>query len=554
MEIASSHTRSIDRISRNWLTAITSIVSFGIVVSRRPDAIIHPQFFAEGGQVFYADAWNDGLKVLFRARGGYLHTLERLVGAIAVHFPLAWGPSIFVLVAAIIQIAPIWYLLSRRLDSVIPSLPVRILLCLIYVALPNSYGESMNLINADWHLAIVSFILLYADAPKGRFGWIRDLTVIAIGGLTGPFAVLIWPLAVWRWWRDRSSWRLTILVSETVFGIIQGLTILLTLSSNKAIGAHLGATWNLLARIIAGQVIAGSLIGMNQYAHIYNSHIWIHTLLPDVIVLVAGILLLWAFIKGPDVLKGLILFAVITMAASLRDPLLSTTTPQWLVMLMPGAGTYYYMFPMLAWIATLIWYVSRSVPAILPLDTTLPDTAQPSSPEEHRLSTGNNAVLPDSPNIIDSKSRITPNRHNAVLPDSSDATNRGKSNIGNGATVVDKPMLKLSRWRLVASIIGVVMLLSLFLLGIPGDWSYPPYLPLSWNAAAAKVEHAKPGTRVTIPINPQGWTMTLDVHGPKPALPHRKSRTSGTGSTGNSGGTGKTVRTSGTDKTTRSNQ
>ncbi|MCL5885954.1 MAG: hypothetical protein M1280_02795 [Actinobacteria bacterium] len=524
------------------------------MVSRRPDAIIHPQFFAEGGQVFYADAWNNGLKVLFRARGGYLHTLERLAGAIAVHFPLAWGPSIFVLVAAIIQIAPIWYLLSRRLDSVIPSLPVRILLCLIYVALPNSYGESMNLINADWHLAIVSFILLYADAPKGRFGWIRDLTVIAIGGLTGPFAVLIWPLAVWRWWRDRSSWRLTILVSETVFGIIQGLTILLTLSSNKAIGAHLGATWNLLARIIAGQVIVGSLIGMNQYTHIYNSHIWIHTLIPDAITLAAGILLLWAFIKGPDVLKGLILFAVITMAASLRDPLLSTTTPQWLVMLMPGAGTYYYMFPMLAWIATLIWYVSRSVPAILPLDTTLPDTAQPSSPEEHRLSTGNNAVLPDSPNIIDSKSRITPNRHNAVLPDSSDATNRGKSNIGNGATVVDKPMLKLSRWRLVASIIGVVMLLSLFLLGIPGDWSYPPYLPLSWSAAAAKVEHVKPGTRVTIPINPQGWTMTLDAHGTKPALPHRKSRTSGTGSTGHSGGTGKTVMTSGTDKTTRSNR
>ncbi len=497
------------RAPRSWLAAAVSIVSFAIVVSRRPDAVIHPQFFAEGGQVFYADAWNDGLKVLFRARGGYLHTLERFVSAIAVHFPLAWGPSTFVLVAAIIQIAPIWYLLSRRFDSVIPSLPVRMLLCLIYVALPNSYGESMNLINADWHLAIISFLLLYADAPKGRFGWVRDLAVVAIGGLTGPFAVLIWPLAAWRWWRDRSSWRLTILVAETVFGIIQGLTILLTISSNKAIGAHLGATWNLLARIIAGQVVVGSLVGMNGYAHIYNSYLWIHTPLPDVVTLIAGVLLVWAFIKGPDILKGLILFAAITMAASLRDPLLSTTEPQWLIMLMPGAGTYYYMFPMLAWIGALMWYVSQSMPILLPPGAPFPDVEQAGNSGEHSLAADHDAVYSS---------------------DSPDESNGSK----NRATS-DRAVLKSSRWKLTVSIVGGILLLLMVSYGIPADWSYPPYLPLSWGEAVARVEHAKPGTKVTIPINPRGWAMTLDVHGTKPAVPRRKVTTGRTGKTKGNG-------------------
>ncbi|MHB8262358.1 MAG: hypothetical protein ACYDGY_01210 [Acidimicrobiales bacterium] len=488
--------RFLYKVPRRWLIAFITVVSFGIIFSRRPAAILHPQFYAEGGTVFYADAWNYGLRVLFRARGGYLHTLPRLVAAIAVHFPLSWGPSVFVAVAGAIQIAPVWYLLSRRFDNILPNLGVRIALCLIYVALPNSYGENLNLINADWHLAIVSFLLLFADAPRTRLGWARDLSVLALGGLSGPFAVLIWPVALWRWWRYRSSWTLTLLLSETIYAFVQIVTIILTISSNKTIGAHLGATLNLFTRIVAGQVIVGSMLGMNTYTHIYMSHIWVNTPLPAFITLLAGVAILWALAKGPDILRGLILFAGIELAASLKDPLISTTKPQWMVMVMPGAGTYYYLLPMLAWIAILIWYFLRLASiAASPAGTELPsfrDTATPPG-----------SISSDVPQPIDGEERL--HAADTSLADTP-TTGRQVQNDDLGSfRDKAKPTVRI----LFFGATGLICLIMIS--GIARDWSYPPYAPYRWSSAVSKVEHAKPGAKVTVPVNPPGWTMTLDT-------------------------------------------
>jgi hypothetical protein len=45
--------------------------------------------------------------------------------------------------------------------------------------------------------------------------------------------------------------------------------------------------------------------------------------------------------------------------------------------------------------------------------------------------------------------------------------------------------------------------------GVPRDWVYPPYLDQHWGAQVQRLDAAAPGTRVVIPINPQGWTITL---------------------------------------------
>ena len=135
----------IDDLPRIWVISAMTIVAWVVIVSRRADAVFRPQFFAEGGRVFYENAWNYGLHVLFRAHGGYLQMLPRIVAAIAVHLPVAWGPSAFVAVSAAIQIAPIWYWLSRRFDSVVPNWGVRIGFCLVYLVPINPPGWSMTL-------------------------------------------------------------------------------------------------------------------------------------------------------------------------------------------------------------------------------------------------------------------------------------------------------------------------------------------------------------------------------------------------------------------------
>jgi hypothetical protein len=45
--------------------------------------------------------------------------------------------------------------------------------------------------------------------------------------------------------------------------------------------------------------------------------------------------------------------------------------------------------------------------------------------------------------------------------------------------------------------------------GVRVDWTYPPYLEEHWAAQVHRLEVAAPGTEVVIPINPQGWTVSL---------------------------------------------
>jgi hypothetical protein len=49
------------------------------------------------------------------------------------------------------------------------------------------------------------------------------------------------------------------------------------------------------------------------------------------------------------------------------------------------------------------------------------------------------------------------------------------------------------------------------LVGVPLDWRYPPYADMGFAGYAARFEAAPPGTRVSIPINPN-WQMVLVRH------------------------------------------
>jgi hypothetical protein len=69
---------------RRWLIIVAaSLVAFLLIFLRRPDALLNPQFLAEDGTSFYADAYNlGGLRALFLPIAGYLLVSDRLVGLI----------------------------------------------------------------------------------------------------------------------------------------------------------------------------------------------------------------------------------------------------------------------------------------------------------------------------------------------------------------------------------------------------------------------------------------------------------------------------------------
>ena len=51
--------------------------------------------------------------------------------------------------------------------------------------------------------------------------------------------------------------------------------------------------------------------------------------------------------------------------------------------------------------------------------------------------------------------------------------------------------------------------MALMLIGIVRDWRIPPRADLHFAAYVNAFEASPPGTVVTIPENPQGWTIRL---------------------------------------------
>lgn len=66
-----------------------------------------------------------------------------------------------------------------------------------------------------------------------------------------------------------------------------------------------------------------------------------------------------------------------------------------------------------------------------------------------------------------------------------------------------------SRIKLLRLAAGAVIVATI-LIGIPGDWSYPPYADFHPEQYAKILDRAAPGSRVVIPINPPGWDVELN--------------------------------------------
>src|SRR6476469_486413 len=91
------------------------------VISRRPDALLNPQFFAEDGNVWFAEAYNQGWgRALAITHTGYFQPLPRLGAALALVVPLQHAPLIMNIVGLVIQVAPAVFLLSTRAERWAP--------------------------------------------------------------------------------------------------------------------------------------------------------------------------------------------------------------------------------------------------------------------------------------------------------------------------------------------------------------------------------------------------------------------------------------------------
>lgn len=358
----SSTPRLIRDIARRQVLPVAFLLLSALaLLSRLPMSLV-TNFWAEDGTVFYAQAYNLGwLQPLTMPLTGYLQTFPRLEAAVAVNFPLAIGPLLASSVALLFDVAPGVFLLTERCRDILPNLAVRLILATFTVILPDTLELNGNLANVQWHLPLLSFLLIVARPPRSVPGHAVDLLLLAVGALSGPFCVLLTPICAWLWLRQRARWllaRLAVLAGATA---VQGF-VLITHAGERLTDTRglLHPSVELLIKILDRPLLT-PLIGTAGFESLMHSRLWNESWVPVLILLVGGLLIAYAVWRGPYVLRLLFLLAAGVLVMALISPFAGgSLRSQWDALAGVGAHARYFYIPSLAWISALVWLAFKA--------------------------------------------------------------------------------------------------------------------------------------------------------------------------------------------------
>jgi hypothetical protein len=184
---------NLKRTHETWgLRIATVLVAALIIYLRMPDNFSRPQFWAEDGAVFFRLAHEIGTRALLTPVAGYFITMPWLVALGAKLLSPEWAPWIYNYAGAGIALFAVYLATSPRLD-----LPLKPLLALAIVTVPDG-GEILGaLANSMWIMPIVTFIILFMR-PGSTAITIGEGLFVALQGVTGPFSPIFLPLFVVR--------------------------------------------------------------------------------------------------------------------------------------------------------------------------------------------------------------------------------------------------------------------------------------------------------------------------------------------------------------------
>ena len=347
----------------SWLLPpLAFLASAAAQYARRPDLFLRPQFFAEDG-VFYQFAHNLGsLTTLFVQSNGYMQVLPRLVAAVAQAVPLAWAPLLMLAAGVIVNALPAAFVVSRRMGVAIPAISARLLLSALYIALPGANHAATILTYSQWHFSLLALMILIAEPPRTRAGHAADAGVLLVSGLSGPYSILLAPVALVHWWL-RPSVRAGLFTGLLlVTGTLQAITILTTGLTARSTAPR-GASVFQFLRVVGGRVVYGATAGHTLQAAELPA--WGSSIGSDWFIATAGAaglaFLALAFWRGTHELRVMLLYGaaivgavLITASAPVDGP------PQWVVLGHQDALATYFIVPILCVYASSVWMLCQA--------------------------------------------------------------------------------------------------------------------------------------------------------------------------------------------------
>ncbi|MGC1185405.1 MAG: hypothetical protein WBA31_09710 [Candidatus Dormiibacterota bacterium] len=324
-----------------------ALVATALVILHRPDAVTNPQFFAEDGVNWYSQAYTLGPFVPFLTPyAGYLQVTSRIVAGLSLLVPIGWAPLVFVLAAIGCQVLPVVFLASDRLATIIPNTWLRLALGFAYLNVPGASGIDAILTDAQWHLAVLSYLIMIAPRPHKWYWRSLDIVGLAIAGLSGPFALFLAPLALvvsLRRSQDLQQWLVTGVLWATAS--VTAVVLVINLQSERATLLHHASGTLLTAVDVVGvRIVMVAIIGTREAGHLQG---------------VFGTPLLTAAVAGGLVL-GILAFyyasfearIFLAYGAVLAVAALVAERSIWTILLGTG-GSQYWFVPILAWVLAL---------------------------------------------------------------------------------------------------------------------------------------------------------------------------------------------------------
>lgn len=335
---------------------VIAALAFLVAASHQSQYLLNPQFWAEDGAAWYADAYNHGaLQVLFWSQGGYLHLFQRLIAAVAMPVPLEHAPLVFNVAALLCQVLVVVILVSSRFRHLVPNRSVRLVMGLVYLGLPGSWETYAILTTAHWHLLVAGCLIILADPPDTTIWRAADIAVMIFTVLSGPWSILLLPLVLFAWWRTRKRWALVLAAIISAGIVAQILTLPVAEAIHRNPGP-LGASPLLLGELVGANLVLDCLIGEQGWSNIPTA-IYGPVLVFGVATMAMGVyaLALW---RSPWQLRAFIIFSFALLAVCLSAPMVSQTEPQWILMGGFGVAARYWLLPKLSFLFSLLWLAS----------------------------------------------------------------------------------------------------------------------------------------------------------------------------------------------------
>ncbi len=319
---------------------------------RQPSAFHPPQLFAEDGVIWITHAYEEDFKdIVLRPEAGYNNIVARITAEIAILAGLKHAPKAFFIVALIIHLLPVLLIFTKRLSDVFPDLKTKVVIALIYLALPDVSDLHLTFSNSQWRFSFVLFLVFIAQKPKERIVSTLDLLVIAVGSLMGPFSIFLLPGAVLYAYFQKVRFTTYKLMILAIGALIQLFAIVSSMGVRPGI-LEIGASLEGFTRIIAGKLFASTLFGHTGYSWLYAQPWWGLSLTLSLTIL-TSIIFAYGFIRGSRELKLFIFFTAIASASALIKPTVGMHAPAWLIIENPDTAPRYWLGIHLAFILVL---------------------------------------------------------------------------------------------------------------------------------------------------------------------------------------------------------